>query len=91
MKYTIDYTYGTAEMWTPVPPGEALRRFYQLANECFGIRKSIYQPEVTGSIQEDLPEPYSAMPGAYEMLQHSGDTIVWDAEGNKIVSEWDLD
>ena len=38
MKYTIDYGYGEAILYTPY---DAKERFYTLAGTCFGIRKSI--------------------------------------------------
>lgn len=38
MKYTIDYGFGEATLYTPY---DAKERFYTLAGTCFGIRKSI--------------------------------------------------
>ena len=37
MKYKIDYQYGVANLYTPSEDWED--RFYELANQCFGIRK----------------------------------------------------
>lgn len=88
-KYEIDYEYGEAEMWTPVPPDQAEKRFYDLANQCFGIRKSIGRVYVAHMGAESIPSPWGRFEGAYEMLTHHMDVIVWDANGEKIKSEWD--
>lgn len=40
-RYKIDYQYGIAELWSKDRLVEPLERFETLANECFGIRKSI--------------------------------------------------
>ena len=39
MRYLIDYEYGADNLYTPHEDWE--ERFYHLANQCFGIRKSI--------------------------------------------------
>ena len=92
-KYVIDYGWSTAKMWSPVSPDIATERFMQLANQCFGIRKSITEtPTIKSVTEEPLPEPWAKMHGAHEVLMHNPpfeDVIVWDAEGNKIKSEWD--
>src|SRR5690606_12852147 len=89
-KYMIDYGFGRAELWTSVAPENAERRFYQLAGQCFGIRKSIAYCEILSNVEEPIPEPWSKLKGAYEVLKDSGgDTIVWDAQGEKVKSEWD--
>ena len=88
MCYEIDYEYGKAKLYTPetkIP----LNRFYDLANECFGIRKSIGDVKLLNSKESKIPEPWSLLKGAYEMLEHSGDIIVWNRENEKIKSEWD--
>lgn len=87
MKYTIDYEYGQATLYTPSSDWED--RFFSLANQCFGIRKSIGETTLISSADEPLPEPWSRFTGAHEMLMHSGDTIIWNADGEKILSEWD--
>lgn len=85
MKYTIDYEYGTALLYTPSQ--DFLGRFYELAEQCFGIRKSIGNVRL---IQECNENPDNMMDGEYERLEHNGDVIIWDVNGNKIKSEWDF-
>lgn len=84
MKYIINYGFGVADLYTPSVDWK--KRFYCLANQCFGIRKSI--AEVTLINKEDT-EPQKKMTGEYERLEHSGDVIVWNEKGEKIKSEWD--
>lgn len=84
MKYTINYGLGVAKLYTPSKNWE--NRFYDLANQCFGIRKNILQVELVA--KEDT-RPKLRYEGEYERLEHDGDLIVWDKEGNKIKSEWD--
>ena len=89
-KYSIDYGFGHAELWTDCGEDTVKRRFMQLANQCFGIRKSISGFSLIGSRDERLPKPWADLPGATEVLKHSGgDTIVWNDDGEKIKSEWD--
>ena len=57
-----------------------------LANQCFGIRKSITQTILVKMSDE---QPRYLLQREYERLEHSGDVIVWDKDGNKIKSEWD--
>ena len=84
-KYTIDYGFGTATLYTPSSDWEG--RFYELANQCFGIRKSIMWAHLVRS--EDAEPKYKVV-GEYERLEHDGDLIVWDEAGEKIKSEWDM-
>lgn len=84
MKYYIDYENGTAELYTPSE--HWLARFYELAGQCFGIRKSIGQVRM---IKETDEQPPYLLQGEYERLCHNGDVIVWDEDGRKIKSEWD--
>lgn len=88
MKYTIDYGFGTAVLYTPYDPK---KRFYQLANTCFGIRKSIM--ECTILKKEDIPCD------DFERLEFNGDVYVWREDGARKMIEpewasdedWDLD
>ena len=85
-KYVIDYKNGIARLYTPSHDWED--RFYTLANQCFGIRKSIdceYVKLIEMSEINFEPEYYEE----YERLEHSGDVIVWNEKGEKIKSEWD--
>ena len=41
IKYKIDHDYGIANMYSKVEVADPLDLFYNLANQCFGIRKSI--------------------------------------------------
>lgn len=84
MKYLIDYEYGTAELYTPSE--NWLQRFYDLASQCFGIRKSVGEVRL---IEKTNEQPPYLLQGEYERLCHDGDVIVWDSNGNKIKSEWD--
>ena len=85
MKYVIDYEYGIAKLYTPSEDWED--RFYTLADQCFGIRKSIGEVELVKI--EDV-EPKEKIEGEYERLEYKGDLIIWNKEGEKIKSEWDF-
>lgn len=89
----INYGFGNARFWGQFKDDKELRiRFHELANQCFGIRKSIAGYEVTKLDLEndELPNPWHLIEGATTVLKHSGgDTIVWGADGKKIKSEWD--
>jgi hypothetical protein len=92
-RYKVNYQYGVAFLWTPVEGDEeAMKRFYQLAGQCFGIRKSIGETKLVET-KKDVERPMWAHPWAsdfYEALQHTGgDTIIWDNKGEKVKSEWD--
>lgn len=88
MKYTIDYGCGWATLYTPYNPKE---RFYQLANTCFGIRKSIFYCKVLGT--EDVPCD------DFERLEFNGDVYVWREDGARKMlapawaadEDWDTD
>jgi len=84
MKYTINYGFGVARLYTPSEDWKG--RFFALANQCFGIRKSIGGVQL---MEKDDVEPPQKLNGEYERLEHSGDVIVWDDEGEKIKSEWE--
>ena len=84
-KYTINYGWGFATLYTPSDDWES--RFYFLAEQCFGIRKSIDEPYL---IKAEKGEPKYMLVGEYERLEHDGDTIVWNKAGEKIKSEWDF-
>lgn len=87
-EYTIDYGYGVAEMVTTVPENKATECFYKLANQCFGIRKSITKdPEVRATRNVGRPGWWPA--DVVESLSHNGDLILWNAEGEKVKDEWD--
>lgn len=86
MKYTIDYEYGWAKLYTPSQDWKA--RFYTLASQCFGIRKSIGEVNL---ISTEDAKPKNIIINEYERLEHSGgDTIIWDEHGEKIKSEWEF-
>lgn len=87
----IDYGFGIAELWGEFDINTVKREFYEKANQCFGIRKSISGFELLSfGEHEGLPSPWNSMEGAATVLKHSGgDTIVWNALGEKIKSEWD--
>lgn len=83
-KYKIDYTFGVAKLYTPSEDWK--KRFYDLANQCFGIRKSIGYVSLISKVKE---EPKYKIEGEYERLEHNGDVIVWNEKGEKIKSEFD--
>ena len=88
MKYTIDYGFGEATLYTPY---DAKERFYALANTCFGIRKSIMHCVILKA--EDI------LCEDFERLEFNGDVYVWREDGaRKMVAplwaadkEWDMD
>lgn len=88
MKYIINYGCGRAVLHTPHDPE---KRFYALANTCFGIRKSIACCIVESETDEPTPPPY------YERLEFSGDVYVWREDGARKMlepftdEEWDVD
>lgn len=84
-KYTINYGFGYATLYTPSPDWKG--RFYSLAEQCFGIRKSI---AFANLCKAEKAEPKWKLVGEYERLEHNGDVIVWDEAGEKIKSEWDF-
>lgn len=70
MKYTINYGFGKAVLYTPY---DAEERFYTLANTCFGIRKSIMGCTIMET--EDVPCE------DFERLEFYGDVYVWREDG----------
>lgn len=89
MRADIDYGYGKAEFWGLFDATTVKREFMRHANQCFGIRKSISDFKLLSIEPGGAPSPWDKFPGATTVLRHSGDTIVWDAAGEKIKSEWD--
>lgn len=89
MHAEIDYGYGKAEIWGEFDADTVERFFTRHANQCFGIRKSIAQVDVLFIGQGEIPSPWGLLPGAAAVLKHSGDTVVWNAAGEKIKSEFD--
>lgn len=85
MKYKIDYGFGVATLYTPSQDWE--NRFYKLASQCFGIRKSIMYSKLISSSEEN---PKNMISVEYERLEHNGDVIIWNEKGDKIKSEWDF-
>lgn len=85
----IDYGYGKADLFGTFTEETVERQFYRAANQCFGIRKSISDFKLLSIAPASLPSPWDKMEGAATVLMHSGDTIVWNADGEKIKSEWD--
>jgi hypothetical protein len=90
MHAVIDYGYGIAHLWGDFTEETVKRAFYHHANQCFGIRKSIMGFTLDSIEEAALPDPWAKLDGAATVLKHSGgDTIVWNADGDKIKSEWD--
>lgn len=84
MKYKINYGFGTAYLYTPCVNWK--ERFYELANQCFGIRKSIMYAHL---ITTEDAAPKDIIDGEHERLEHNGDVIIWNAQGEKIKDEWE--
>lgn len=84
--YKIDYGFGKAALITPHEPEEA---FYRLANECFGIRKSISKFEILSSYPTDPSFDF------YEGLSFNGNIYAWRQDGARRMiipdyeEEWD--
>lgn len=84
--YKIDYGFGKAALITPHEPEEA---FYRLANECFGIRKSISKFEILSAYPTDPSFEF------YEGLSFNGDIYAWRQDGARRMimpdyeEEWD--
>lgn len=84
MKYCINYGYGKAELYTPYR--DWYSRFMELANQCYGIRKGIGLVQLMAKTME---KPQDPIPSEFERLEHNGDVIIWNKDGEKIKSEWD--
>lgn len=69
-KYTINYGYGGAVLYTPYDCEE---RFYTLANTCFGIRKSIMCCDILETEDAEIED--------FERLEFGGDVYVWRKDG----------
>ena len=76
MKYTIDYGFGYAVLYTPYDP---TKRFYQLANTCFGIRKSIMQCVIIKKEDVSCDD--------FERLEFNGDVYIWREDGARKMLE----
>ncbi len=78
-KYVIDYEYGIADFFTEATDEKEVRRkFYNCANCCFGIRKSIGGYTVKETyLDVALPIPYRDK-GGTQFLSHNGDEILFN-------------
>ncbi len=77
MKYTIDYGYGKAILYTPYDCPE--KRFYTLADTCFGIRKSIMGCTIIKAETKACED--------FERLEFNGDVYVWNEDGARKMIE----
>ena len=89
MHAVINYGDAEADLWGSFNEETVEDFFYRHANQCFGIRKSILSFALVDIEPSPLPSPWDRFEGAATVLQHSGDTIVWNAAGEKIKSEWE--
>ena len=82
MKYTINYGFGKAVLYTPY---DCESRFYTLANTCFGIRKSIMGCSIIKKEDVECSD--------FERLEFNGDVYVWREDGARkmIEPEWAAD
>lgn len=80
VKYTINYGFGTAVLYTPYSCEE---RFYTLANTCFGIRKSIAGCNVIKTEDINCED--------FERLEFNGDVYIWREDGARKMIEPYLD
>ena len=80
-KYVIDYGYGTAQFYTEATdPVQVRREFYDCANACFGIRKSMSGYEVVCSFSGvELPLPYRGHEATHFLSHSGGDDILFDS------------
>lgn len=86
----IDYgDGGIANIWGEFDESTVEAFFEEKANQCFGIRKSIFHVKPLLIEDAELPEPWDKFDGAATVLKHNGDVIVWNASGEKIKSEFD--
>lgn len=74
-KYTINYGSGIAYLTTCVPFDRVEDRFMNLANTCFGIRKSIM-----GVIIMDFTRISHS---EFEKLEFGGDAYIWKEDGSR--------
>ena len=88
MLYQIDLGFSIARLYTRETKSPK-NVFLHFANECFGIRKSIMKREIVSTTVSEIQKPWSLLEGAAVVLQHNGDTIVWDNKGEKIKNEFD--
>ena len=89
-KAVINYGYGVALLWGDFTAETVESVFHQHANQCFGIRKSISMCQIVSLEDTDMPEIFGCPHDQTAViLKHSGDTIVWNATGEKIRSEFD--
>lgn len=87
---TIDYGFGVARLWGDFTPQTVEQEFYNRANQCFGIRKSITRCVVREIKDDEFPKVFGVKPErVHTVLMHSGDVIVWGRSGKKIKSEFD--
>jgi hypothetical protein len=77
MKYTINYGFGKAILYTPYDCPE--QRFYTLANTCFGIRKSIMCCNIIAIEDKECED--------FERLEFNGDVYVWNEDGARKMIE----
>ncbi len=96
-KYVIDYGYGTAHFYTEAADrAEVKREFFECANACFGIRKSISVYEVRCSFSSvKLPLPFWGHEATHFLSHSGGDDILFDCRFQtpgggwwKLYSEW---
>lgn len=86
----IDYGYGVAQLWGDFNRKTVEDFFYRHAGQCFGIRKSIIYCKVRELKKAAFPDVFGVRKDDMAaLLKHSGDTIAWNHEGEKIRSEWD--
>lgn len=72
MKYEIDYEHCLARLWSRAPLNKPLETFEELAEQCFGIRKSIGDTKLLETIEEEIPDPWGPIPEIEFMLWHKG-------------------
>ena len=80
--HTINHGSGTmAKMLTTLDGEAAEHSFNELADKCFGLRKSNFGAHIIAT--EEVGD-------AAVVIQHNGgDLIIFDTEGKKIKDEWD--
>lgn len=75
-RYEINFGFGLAILYTPY---DCEKRFYTLANTCFGIRKSIMECSIISAEEVECED--------FERLEFNGDVYVWDKDGRRKMIE----
>ncbi|BAS55338.1 hypothetical protein NIES2135_53780 [Leptolyngbya boryana NIES-2135] len=78
--YEIDYEHGTAKFYTPTGNkfSAVIEEFSQLANQCFGLRKSLGKIRIVRYDSDVLFPEELRDKGGTQAIVHNGDSILFD-------------